>query len=137
MFERLGKFFSCILRGKMTEKCLVGKMGEDAAAKFLKRKSYKIKSRNFRSGHKEIDIVALDGDVLVFVEVKTRKDTAPVGGYWAAIARAKRARVRACATAYMKTLPHRPNTWRFDVVEVSYSQSTMRPTSINHYINVY
>ena len=55
-------------------------MGEDAAAKFLKRKSYKIKSRNFRSGHKEIDIVALDGDVLVFVEVKTRKETAPVGG---------------------------------------------------------
>lgn len=50
-----------------------GKIGEDLAVELLVRKGYKILDRNWRSGHKEIDIVAMDGDILVAVEVKTRK----------------------------------------------------------------
>ena len=50
-----------------------GKLGEDLAVNFLVDKGYQILERNWRSGHKEIDIVALDGDTLVAVEVKTRK----------------------------------------------------------------
>lgn len=49
-----------------------GKRGEQAALKFLKRKGYKILGKNFRSRFGEIDIVAQEAEVLVFVEVKTR-----------------------------------------------------------------
>jgi putative endonuclease len=49
-----------------------GKLGEDIAHKYLKRLGYKILMRNFRIRGGEIDIIAIDGDTLVFVEVKTR-----------------------------------------------------------------
>jgi len=49
-----------------------GKLGEDLAVSYLKKLGYKIISRNFRIRGGEIDIVAIDGDVLVYVEVKTR-----------------------------------------------------------------
>ena len=51
----------------------LGKLGEDLAVNYLVTKGYRILERNWRSGHKEIDIVALDGNTLVAVEVKTRK----------------------------------------------------------------
>lgn len=50
----------------------LGKAGEDFACRYLTDKGFSIVHRNWRSGHKEIDIVALDGEWLVFVEVKTR-----------------------------------------------------------------
>jgi putative endonuclease len=51
----------------------LGKLGEDIAVNYLIDKGYQILERNWHSGHKEIDIIALDDDVLVIVEVKTRK----------------------------------------------------------------
>lgn len=51
----------------------LGKIGENLAVELLINKGYQILERNWRSGHKEIDIIALDGDTLVAVEVKTRK----------------------------------------------------------------
>ena len=53
----------------------LGKEGEEAAVRFLEGKGYVIRHRNWRSGHKELDIVAVDGDTLVVAEVKTRRDT--------------------------------------------------------------
>jgi len=53
-------------------KLQTGQDGEKQAAEFLKRQGYKILDLNFRTKYGEIDIVARDGDVLVFVEVKTR-----------------------------------------------------------------
>lgn len=50
----------------------LGKKGEDLAAKFLQSKGLFIIERNFRKRYSEIDIVARDGETLVFVEVKTR-----------------------------------------------------------------
>jgi putative endonuclease len=50
----------------------LGKHGEDAAAQFLTHLGYSIIERNFRIHYGEIDIVALDGETLIFVEVKTR-----------------------------------------------------------------
>lgn len=49
-----------------------GTLGEDIAADYLRRKGYVLLDRNWRSGHKEIDIVARQDDTLVFVEVKAR-----------------------------------------------------------------
>jgi putative endonuclease len=48
--------------------------GENKAVEFLIAKGFQIIERNWRSGHKEIDVIALDNDVLVIVEVKTRRE---------------------------------------------------------------
>ena len=58
---------------KKTPQQILGKKGEDVAFNYLVGKGLKIIRRNFRAGHGEIDIIALDGNVLVFVEVKTGK----------------------------------------------------------------
>jgi putative endonuclease len=50
----------------------IGKLGEDLSVDFLINKSYKIVKRNWRFGHLELDLIAIDGANLVFVEVKTR-----------------------------------------------------------------
>ena len=50
----------------------VGQIGEDLAVSFLKKQKYKIIERNYRIRGGEIDIIALDGQTLVYVEVKTR-----------------------------------------------------------------
>ena len=51
----------------------LGKLGEDIAVNYLVEKGYQVLERNWRSGHKEIDIIAMDGQELVIVEVKSRK----------------------------------------------------------------
>ncbi len=56
----------------MAEHNELGRIGEDLAAEYLEAKGFRILCRNWRFRHKEIDIVAMDGPVLVFVEVKTR-----------------------------------------------------------------
>ena len=53
----------------------LGKLGESLAAKYLQKCGYSIIERNFRIRYGEIDLIARDGDTLVFVEVKTRKNT--------------------------------------------------------------
>ncbi len=50
-----------------------GRIGEQWCVEFLKKKGYKIVERNFRCRYGEIDVVARDGDTLVFIEVKTRR----------------------------------------------------------------
>lgn len=56
----------------MAQHNVLGGKGEDLAADYLVAKGYTILERNWRSGHKEIDIVARNNDEVVFVEVKTR-----------------------------------------------------------------
>ena len=60
----------------MSEHNDVGREGEALAANFLQQKGYKIVARNWHYGPKEIDIVAREGDTMVFVEVKTRSTLA-------------------------------------------------------------
>ncbi len=52
----------------------LGKWGEDVAATYLERQGYTIMERDWKSGHRDLDIIALDGDTVVFVEVKTRSN---------------------------------------------------------------
>ena len=60
----------------MSEHNDIGREGEDVAASYLIQKGYRIVARNWHYGPKEIDIVARDGDTMVFVEVKTRSTLA-------------------------------------------------------------
>lgn len=59
----------------MTDPHLLGKAGEDAAADYLEEKGYTILDRNWRKNRLELDIIATKGDIIAFVEVKTRKNT--------------------------------------------------------------
>lgn len=52
-----------------------GQQGEELAAQYLRKKGYEILDRNWRSGHKEIDLVMRKDDTIVFVEVKARANT--------------------------------------------------------------
>ena len=113
-----------------------GERGENDAAAFLRGQGYAIVARNWRSPkdrRDEIDLICRDGEVLVFVEVKTRAAHALVSGYHAVDAR-KKAVVRRAATVYMRRLKTRPHTYRFDVVEVSVA-SEGQP-EIRHFENI-
>ena len=93
------------------------KLGEDKACEHLKKIGFKIIERNFRKGYGEIDIVALDKDVLVFVEVKTRTSKlfgSPVEGinYW------KLKTLIKMAQFYKLTHPNLPESLRIDAVAV-------------------
>jgi putative endonuclease len=53
----------------------IGNIGEQVAVKLLKNQGYKILETNYKTNFAELDIVAIDGDTLVFVEVKSRRTT--------------------------------------------------------------
>ncbi|MBQ8154542.1 MAG: YraN family protein [Prevotella sp.] len=58
----------------MAEHNDLGRWGEQMAAEYLQHKGYQIIERDWKSGHRDLDIIALDGDTVVFVEVKTRSN---------------------------------------------------------------
>jgi putative endonuclease len=91
-----------------------GRAGEDAAARYLESLGYRILRRNVRGPSGEIDILARDGNVLVFVEVKARARRT-FGSALGAVDARKRARIRALAADYLQYLPPQTKV-RFDVV---------------------
>ena len=104
-----------------------GDAGERLAAAWLRReKGFRIVARNWRSPRDrrdELDLVARDGDVLVFVEVKVRAADARVPGFHAVDARKKRV-LRRAAETYLRGMRERPRTYRFDVVEIAMPVAT-------------
>lgn len=95
---------------------LAGGNGEDAAAALLERHGLSIVARNYRTRFGEIDIVARDGDSLVFVEVRLRAGSG-FGGAAGSIGARKRARIAAAARLYLlQTRSRLP--CRFDVVAI-------------------
>lgn len=52
----------------------LGKWGEQQAVDYLEKKGYRILARDWRDGHRDLDLVAIDGNTLVIVEVKTRRN---------------------------------------------------------------
>jgi len=95
-----------------------GKWGEREAEKHLRGKGYRIIGRRVRvGGRDEIDLVTRDGDVLVFVEVKTRASER-YGRPIAAVDRHKRQVTSRAAMRYIKKLKNPDVLFRFDVVEV-------------------
>jgi len=91
-----------------------GHAGEEAAARYLESLGYRILRRNLRGPEGEIDILARDGRVLVFVEVKAREGRR-FGSALGAVDARKRARIRALAANYLQFLPPQAEV-RFDVV---------------------
>ncbi|MDO8445108.1 MAG: YraN family protein [Deltaproteobacteria bacterium] len=99
------------------ERISKGKKGEDAAAAFLVKDGYKIVERNFRCPLGEIDIVAVDKGVLVFVEVKTRSSN-KFGLPEEAVNRRKQHQMTKSAQFYLSRKKLFNSPARFDVVAV-------------------
>lgn len=95
-----------------------GRRGEQIAARHLKRCGYLILARNYRAAGAELDLIALDGSILVFVEVKFRAGSG-FGTPAEAVDFEKRERIRRAAHAFTewRGVPDLPT--RFDVVALS------------------
>lgn len=111
---------------KDLHKKLLGKKGEALAAKYLKKLGYKLLAKNYRTPFGEADLIFSYGEQTVFVEVKTRTNTA-FGEAKEAVDKFKQARYRKIALYFGKGAE--PNA-RFDVVEVY-------PDTINHIPNAF
>jgi len=96
----------------------LGADGERIAARHLKRSGYRIVSRNFRAAGAEIDLVAMDGETLVFVEVKTRLGSS-AGAPQEALDYRKQAHIRRAAAIFADRKRVRQCPIRFDVVAIA------------------
>jgi len=94
----------------------LGQRGERKAARLLRRMGMRIIRRNYKSPPGEVDIIAMDGDTLVFVEVKTRKGTA-FGSPLEAVDGRKQKRLTGAALFYLSGLTDPPPA-RFDVITI-------------------
>ena len=102
------------------ERLDLGKLGEDLALKKIKRLGYKCITRNYRCSLGEVDLIARDGESLVFIEIKTRKGKS-LGYAKEAIDSRKRRQLSKVALAYMKSNKCPEAKSRFDVVAINLS----------------
>ncbi len=107
----------------------LGEKGEALAIEHLKRLGYTIVDRNFRFERAEIDVIAKDKDVLVFVEVKTRRPGS-LGDPEDAITTRKRRQLVKAAHGYLYQFNLSEVECRFDVISVKESNGV---TVISHY----
>lgn len=94
---------------------LIGKWGEDAVAAYLVERGYEILARNARTPYGEIDIITRQGDITVFVEVKTLRSSRDFFPEQNVTAR-KQAHMLACAEHY--AAEHAIDHWQIDVIAV-------------------
>ena len=103
----------------MRAKDALGKSGEQAAAEYLEAHGFRVLDRNWRSADGEIDIVAVERQVFVVCEVKSRTSTR-YGTPLEAVGRAKRARLRRLAVQWLNAHGIRFDEVRIDVVGLLY-----------------
>jgi putative endonuclease len=113
----------------------LGDRGEDAAARYLKRLGLRILERGHDSRLGELDIIAVDGRTVVFVEVKTRASH-DAGHPTEAIDDRKQRRMTQAALAYLKSKRLLQTAARFDVVAVTWLKDARKPI-IEHYRNAF
>lgn len=95
----------------------LGRRGETIVCRLLRSKRIDVLVRNYRCANGEIDIVARDGSVLCFVEVKTRRTgsrSRPAAG----LSKRQKKRIRRAALTYMREIGRPRVPYRFDLVEV-------------------
>ena len=114
-----------------------GKWGEKVAAKFLKKNGFKILGSRVHIGTRdELDLIARDGKVLVFVEVKTRSSET-YGRPASSVDRHKRHTLSRAAVRYIKKLKKPHIYFRFDIIEVIGSMDAETPPEIRHIENAF
>lgn len=120
-------YFADRLRGFLTagrkggaEHLRLGRRGEDIAVKSLAAQGYKIIERNAKISRREVDVIAREGDFLVFVEVKTRSDHS-FGRPLEAVVPGRAERLRQAARIYSARNGLRGVSIRFDIVTVDFA----------------
>jgi putative endonuclease len=113
----------------------LGQRGEDAATRYLKHQGLRILERGHDSPLGELDIIAIDGRTVVFVEVKTRTSD-DAGHPTEAVDDAKQRRMTRAALAYLKAHRLLDTSARFDVVAITWPANSRRPI-IEHYRNAF
>lgn len=117
----INAFYSAILDAKKQDtgkgETMLGKWGEDRAAVYLADHGYEILERNYRCKAGEIDIIAMDGSTLVFVEVKTRCSLA-CGLPGESVTNTKKQHIRRTARWYVAEHRMEDRDLRIDVMEL-------------------
>jgi putative endonuclease len=103
----------------------LGRQAERAAAALLCRTGWTIVERNYRLGHKEIDLIARQGGVVAFIEVKCRSSR-EYGHPLTAITLAKRREIECVARAWIDRKGRKEEVYRFDAVAVFEAEDGLR-----------
>lgn len=112
----------------------LGKSGEKIALRYLEDKKYRILARNFRLFRGEIDIIALDRKILVFVEVKTRKST-DFGLPEESVTSSKQEQIKKIAQGFLTKNNLNETECRFDVVSLIFDEG--KGFSVRHIQNAF
>ncbi len=120
---------------KLTPQRKKGNIGEEYAAKYLKKQGYKILGRNYLKPYGEIDIIASYREYIVFVEVKTRHENSVIAGTQA-VNRIKQQRIIKAASSFYSENKLDCNC-RFDVCEVIIDAEKLKPIKCIHIKNAF
>ena len=113
-----------------TPRTRLGNRGEDIARRHLLGLGWHILETNYRSKWGEVDIVAREGDQLVFVEVRTRQSDDKFGGPKESVTHKKKERLQATAETYIQELDQPPAGWRIDLIAVVLTRG--EPPQVEH-----
>ncbi|WP_438446816.1 YraN family protein [Gorillibacterium sp. sgz5001074] len=101
----------------------LGRWGEETAVRYLAGAGLQILARNWRARSGELDVIAEEGETLVFVEVRTRRSAGRFGSAEESVDWRKVRQVRDTATLYLYTTKQHGRKCRFDVIAVTGSPS--------------
>ncbi len=110
---------------------LLGDQGERTAVRFLKKLGYRILERQHQDRFGEIDIIALDGNQIVFVEFKTRRTTG-AGRPFEAVDQTKQNKIAKAALAWLKSQRRLNQSCRFDVISIVWESDSGSP-EVTHF----
>jgi putative endonuclease len=111
----------------------LGVWGEGIAANYLHDLGYDVIARNLRTPYGEIDLIVHRGNLILFIEVKTRSSST-LGPPEVSITPRKRAHILASAQYYIQNQPDQNNDWRIDVIAIQCQECNATPL-ITHFEN--
>jgi putative endonuclease len=111
---------------------LFGDRGERTAARFLRRRGLRVLLRGYRTSRGEIDLIAREGDILVFVEVKARRHGVPAE----AVTLEKQRRITLAALHFQRKYNLLEQSSRFDIVAIVWPDDR-KPPQIEHIRNAF
>jgi putative endonuclease len=115
----------------MAEHNIVGQIGEETACQIMRKKGFRVVETNWRFGHLEMDIIAINRKEIAFVEVKTRTSTFGNKRPEEYVDNLKRRRMAAAANAYIKF--HKIELVpRFDIIGISMDPNTYAVKELTH-----
>lgn len=133
---RLAALFPYLITSKWLNPSTIGKYGEYLAVRFAKSQKFKIIHQNWTSSfdhRREIDVIAMDDEVLVFIEVRSRSAKSLQSGY-ESIGKKKKSVLEKASRDYLRMNPN--PYYRFDVIEIDLNYSIYQSDHIFHHKNV-